>query len=178
MERPELPRVRHRWPRQGYKTRGQTSSTLGIEEILEFDGVMGFLDRNEGSVREEQTRTSSAADQTNERQGALIAACRMVPSQSYIVTPQLVGDIPGTRPRESILSREERVSCSAIAETGITKGRPRYTDCYAAIPIGDSVMQQGRGRAKCVETWRLADGLSMCACRRYRRDGALGEIGE
>jgi hypothetical protein len=61
------------------------------------------------------------------------------------VTPRMVGDIPGTTRRESTSSRERRVSCSAIAEHGITKGRHRYTDCYAAIPIAGAVMQPLRG---------------------------------
>jgi hypothetical protein len=61
------------------------------------------------------------------------------------VTPRMLGDIPGTTRRESISSRERRVSCSAIAEHGITKGRHRYTDCYAAIPIAGAVMQPLRG---------------------------------
>jgi hypothetical protein len=69
----------------------------------------------------------------------------MLPSQNCIVTPDLVGDIPGTTRRESILSRERRVSCSAIAENGITKHFQRYTDCYAAIAIADTVMEPVRG---------------------------------
>jgi hypothetical protein len=69
----------------------------------------------------------------------------MLPSHSYIVTRSLVEDIPGTTRRERILSRERRVSCSAIAEQGITKHRQRYTDCYAAIPVADTVMRQVRG---------------------------------
>jgi hypothetical protein len=72
----------------------------------------------------------------------------------------MVGDIPGTAHRESILSREKRVSCSAIAEHGITKGRQRYTDCYAAIPIADAAAgaRINASTAICVETWQLADG--------------------
>lgn len=33
----------------------------------------------------------------------------------------------------TFLSRDRRVSCSAIAGLGITGGRPRDTDCYHAI---------------------------------------------
>jgi hypothetical protein len=102
----------------------------------------------------------------------------MLPSQNYIVTPQMVGDIPGKSPRERIMSREERVSSSAIAENGDTKGHRRYTDCYAAIPIAGSICSAREGRARCVETWRLAGGSSMDEGRVNRRDGAFGRIGE
>jgi hypothetical protein len=78
-------------------------------------------------------------------------------------------------PRECILSREERVRCSAIAENGGTKGRPRYTDCYAAIPIAAALSSAREGQAKCVETWRLADGPpTTMKGRRNRWDGASG----
>jgi hypothetical protein len=67
------------------------------------------------------------------------------------------------------------VRCSAIAENGGTKGRPRYTDCYAAIPIAAALSSAREGRAKCVETWRLADGPpTMMESRRNRWDGASG----
>ena len=107
--------------------------------------------------------------------GALSVGRSDTAEESYIVTPRTVGDIPGTTRRDSLWSRERRVSCSAIAEHGITKGRQRYTDCYAAIPIAGTAMQQCDGRAKYVETWRLADVLLVDEGRRHLHLGGARE---
>lgn len=107
--------------------------------------------------------------------GALSVGRSDTAEESYIVTPRTVGDIPGTTRRDSLWSRERRVSCSAIAEHGITKGRQRYTDCYAAIPLayiaGAQICYMRRNLVTCRRD-------SSWSSRRCCRDEVAGEIGE
>lgn len=53
--------------------------------------------------------------------------------------------IPGTAQGRITLSRDERVRCSAMAESRVTRGRQRCTDCYPAIQVAGIIPQLLRG---------------------------------
>ena len=93
----------------------------------------GNLHMSEGCYRRKQMLQQTV--QANGRQGSVNSRWSDAAESKLHCNTQDWGRMFLVQLEGGILSRERRVSCSAIAGIGITRGRQGYTDCYLAIRI-------------------------------------------